>query len=555
MDIKDKTVMVLGGSGLVGMAICRKVLAQIPRQLVILALTENEINEGAGTLRREYHEIPILPVWGNIFVRTSLKDRTREELLSNPENRRILIGDVLDNLNEDILTSAYLFHLIERYHPDIIVDCINTATALAYQDIFLSSLTTIQRIEKFKAAEENAAGLIEDVEKLLCTQYVPQLIRHIQILYEATRRFKTQLYFKIGTSGTGGMGLNIPYTHSEERPSRVLLSKSSVAGAHSLLLFLMARTPDAPIIKEIKPTAVIAWKKITFGKITRHGKPIELYDCNFSETVPLDDKLHLSMDGSWKRKDDQFLEAPYIDTGENGMFSKSEFQTITTIGQMGFVTPEEIATDVMFEIMGGNTGHDIINAFDNACMGPTYRAGSMRHYALEKLAALEKEHGADSVAFELLGPPRLSKLLYEAYLLKRVGVSLNSILESDEKRIAGDIEKLLRNNAELRSKIISIGIPILTADGKHLLRGRDIKIPPFRGKNTFEITVQNIDKWAHDGWIDLREHNIRLWKDRFRKIMKDIDSINPEDTSSHHQWNREYWLGSAHEKLIRQKQQ
>ncbi len=66
------------------------------------------------------------------------------------------------------------------------------------------------------------------------------------------------MYFKVGTSGTGGMGVNIPYTHSEERPSRVLLSKTAVAGAQTLLLFLLARTPGGPLVKEIKPTAAIA---------------------------------------------------------------------------------------------------------------------------------------------------------------------------------------------------------------------------------------------------------------------------------------------------------
>ena len=83
---------------------------------------------------------------------------------------------------------------------------------------------------------------------------------------------------KIGTSGTGGMGLNIPYTHSEEKPSRVLLSKSALAGAHTLLLFLMARTPDGPITKEIKPAAAIAWKRIGYGEILRGGRPVPLYD-------------------------------------------------------------------------------------------------------------------------------------------------------------------------------------------------------------------------------------------------------------------------------------
>ena len=86
---------------------------------------------------------------------------------------------------------------------------------------------------------------------------------------------------------------------------------------------------------------------------------------------------------------------------------------------MEFVTPEEIAESVVFEIKGGNTGHDIINALDNATLAPTYRAGFMFESALRQLKALEEEHKTKSVAFEILGPPRLSKLLYEAYLLQQ----------------------------------------------------------------------------------------------------------------------------------------
>lgn len=54
-----------------------------------------------------------------------------------------------------------------------------------------------------------------------------------------------------------------------------------------------------------------------------------------------------------------------------------------------------------------NTGHDVINALDNAVMGPTYHAHAA--LGLEKLRALEERHGVRSVAFENLGPPRLSK--------------------------------------------------------------------------------------------------------------------------------------------------
>src|SRR5437773_10280288 len=107
------------------------------------------------------------------------------------------------------------------------------------------------------------------------------------------------------------------------------------------------------------------------------------------------------------------LKSVFIDTGENGLFSRGEFEAISTPGQMEFVTPEEIAETVIYEIRGGNTGHDIINALDNATLSPTYRAGYLFQSALKQIEALEKKYNTDSVAFEILGPPRLSKLLYE----------------------------------------------------------------------------------------------------------------------------------------------
>ena len=53
------------------------------------------------------------------------------------------------------------------------------------------------------------------------------------------------MYLKVGTTGTGGMGLNIPYTHSEDKPSRKLLAKNETAFGHTGLLFLLARTPNS----------------------------------------------------------------------------------------------------------------------------------------------------------------------------------------------------------------------------------------------------------------------------------------------------------------------
>jgi hypothetical protein len=545
MDIKDKTVLVLGGWGLVGSAVCKKLMEERPRRMIVTSLAEREARAAVSSLRKEYPDAPagtFVPWWGNIFVRNDLKDMPRERIMSNRRTRMMLIDDILDELSVTLLERSSLYKLLQRYKPDIVVDCVNSATAIAYQDIFQSSRQIVKILKGHVGRTRRRQELAEATEKLLCTLYVPQLIRHVQIMYRSMQKAGTKIYVKIGTSGTGGMGLNIPYTHSEERPSGVLLSKSAVAGAHTLLLFLMGRTPDAPITKEIKPTAAIAWKSIGFGEVLRHGKPIPLEDCPVSGAVALKKTLRLHMPAiAHDRK--QTLRSVFIDTGENGAFSRGEFEAISTPGQMEFVTPEEIAESTVFEIKAGNTGHDIINALDNATLAPSYRAGYMFTGALTALKKLEQEHGVDSVAFELLGPPRLSKLLYEAYLLKICFGDVRTVARTDGIVLSRRILDLIRVDDQLRSQIISIGIPILLPDGVSLVRGSRIAIPSFSGDQELPVTPQRIDRWAHDGWVDLREKNMNLWRRRLRQIIKDVEGLPEHETSSRSMYNREYWKG------------
>ena len=539
MNIQQKTVLILGAYGLVGNAVTRLIVPENPKRIIVTSLFKHEAEEHVKALKKEFPKSPkdfFIPWWGNIFVRNEFKDVNRYSILSDPKKRQILMRDIMEELTDDVLHQSSIYQLVTKHNPDIIIDCINSATGIAYQDLYTTYRTIKSTIDK-KAPYES---LVEETEKLMCTLYIPQLIRHIQILYNSMNEVNTEIYIKIGTSGTGGMGLNIPYTHSEERPSRVLLSKSSVAGAHSLLLFLMGRTPEAAITKEIKPTAAIAWRKIEYGEIKKGGKPVELVDVDFNEAVPLKDKLKLKLDKSCKKTGDT-LKAVFIDTGENGTFSRGEFEAITMQGQMEYVTPEEIAEDVIFEIKGGNTGHDIINALDNATLEPTYRAGFMQHYAIEKLHELEKKHNKESVAFELLGPPRLSKLLYEIQLLKLKYTNFPKILKEKPASLSKALFELLKTNKTLRSEILSIGIPILLPDGKSFLRGDIMKIPPFRGENELEITEDNIDLWAKDGWIDLRTENMAKWQDRIKKIIKEVETIRTDDSSSMHVRTKKYW--------------
>jgi hypothetical protein len=208
---------------------------------------------------------------------------------------------------------------------------------------------------------------------------------------------------------------------------------------------------------------------------------------------------------------------------------------------MEFVTPEEIAEAVLFEIQGRNTGHDIINALNNASLAPTYRAGFMFDAAMDAMKALEQEHQTKSIAFEILGPPRLSKLLYEAYLLQLTLGDMLSVAKTSAKGISQKLESRIREDAHLRAQIVSIGIPILLSDGKTLLRGPEIKIPPYRGENELKITAKSLEAWAHDGWIDLRTKNMERWKNRFEIIMEKVRQIPYQETSSRNMQNKAYW--------------
>jgi hypothetical protein len=448
--------------------------------------------------------------------------------LADPDRRRRLIRDIVDPLDEGILSSSFLVQLITGAAPgldgigaDAVIDCMNTATAVSYQNIYdqASSLAAL-------AASSTDSDWRSEAESLIASLSVPQLVRHVQLLYEAMRRAATVGYVKIGTSGTGGMGFNIPFTHGEEKPSRLLLSKAAMAGAQSMLTFLLARTPDGPaIVKEIKPTALIGWRQIGYGPIRRRGRDIDLYDCPPEAAVSANDAASLVPEGRFGTDCGEKLQGVYIDTGENGLYSADEFTAITAPGLMQMVTPEDVADNAVRELVGSSTGHDVVAALDAAATGPTFRGGHLRQAALERLAQLEAEHGK-AIAFEILGPPRLSKLLYEAHLLKLTMGHSDAILAAPAAELSALLEQRISDDGALRRRILSIGIPILLPDAVNLLRGPLIK-----------------SRDSYHGWVDLTPQNMQDWQQRIRAIRESAAADLDADTSS----QRDRLLGPARE--------
>lgn len=541
MEIKNSRILILGGSGLVGRTIARFLLSENPSTIIIHSKTEGETKTFLKEFRLELvaataSKRVTRPEGVPSHARNDSEDVGRDEGVAGPaEFYKIkLIGewgdlfdaDFLSPLSPKILKNSYLYKLILKHHPDIIIDAVNTATAIAYQNLFEKALLVRE------------ASTAKNVRNLLSVLYIPKLVRHIQVLYEAMRpkggQESVKLYLKIGTTGTGGMGFNIPFTHGEEKPSRMLLSKSALAGAQSQLLYLLSQTPDAPRIVELKPATSIAWGKLGNGPI----KDISVKDC----AKP----TKLKFGGIFKTGKGvvvgEKLTSTFVDSGENGLFSPEEFRALSDPSQMGFITPGEIAGLAVREIKGESTGKNVMESLEKYVLGPSKTAAAKRGEAFTTLKTLgDKE--SESPALGFLGPPRLSKLLFEGRIIKETFGSFKKYLEASasegdslpckvsplrakggadsrsqrsQSQIALKTEKEILSNTSLRRFALTAGIPILLPNGKELICVQYHKVPE-SGEDQ-KITLENIDSWARRGWIDLRIDNFKLWRERLRSF-------------------------------------
>ena len=535
----DKTVFILGGAGLVGTQIAYQVARDLrPEKIVVASLFQKEVRDLTRELRKEFPKIKFVELWGNIFVRSDFARADRYELLTSAEKRRALYEDLFGPLDAAYERSTLAVALRE-HRADVLIDCVNTASGISYQDVYTNSIEvrkTLDFIEEriedrdFKEISDNRRQIEGTFETLLLSQSIPQLIRHTQLIYRAMVEVGTRVYVKVGTTGTGGMGLNIPYTHGEDKPSAKLMSKTAIGFAHTGLMFLMARTPGGPIVKEIKPGAMIGYKKVTFQPLRHHldNTPIFVYA---PRTQRLDRELELRMPSEEFKKLGE-LEMVGVDTGENGFFARGEFEAVTSINQMEFVTPEEIASNVVLEIKGSNTGVDVIAAIDSAVMVPSYRAGYLRGSAIEAMRRLEHETNSHSIATGELGPPKLTKLLYEAHLLKTKFRTLQSVVEESSDKISEALWNYIQRNHDLRNTIISIGIPILPPEGDRLIRGPRINVPEYAGQTRLSVGENSTNEWSERGWLDLRPSNIERWQKRFRKMLRSAQTIHHQGSAA-----------------------
>ena len=72
MDVHGKTILVLGGWGLVGAAVCRRLFTERPSKIIVTSLREDEARDAVKDLQSELPDsegIEFVPWWGDIFAR------------------------------------------------------------------------------------------------------------------------------------------------------------------------------------------------------------------------------------------------------------------------------------------------------------------------------------------------------------------------------------------------------------------------------------------------------------------------------------------------------
>ncbi|MCU1231281.1 MAG: hypothetical protein JWO97_4165 [Acidobacteria bacterium] len=523
---------------MVGLQVAREAARELhPKRIVIASLREEEVREAIEFLQSEIEGVELVGAAGDIFIPQSLQGRRRADIVGDEVAYDELFHEIFAR-DADYSKSA-LHRLMEEHRPDVIVDCINTATAISYQDEFKVAEKTYALLRAIERSDDGGKlaklpELLNTVRELLISQGIPQIARHILFLHRALEQSNARIYVKVGTTGTGGMGINIPYTHSEDKPSLQLLSKSAIGFAHTGLLFLLARTPAAEdkqgaIIKEVKPGAMIGFKRVGKRHIALRGERTPAYLVSAREEA-VGASLQLRDAASYGRFEDRDVPLEIIgaDTGENGFFSIGEFQAITYPRQMEYVTPEEVARTVVLEILNASTGRDVLAAIDGAITEPSYRAGVLREHAIRAMQRLENEKRDEvlpSIAIGHLGPPKLSKLLAEAHLiLGAAGTDdIDAIRAISPASLQEKVETYLAANPRIVSQIVTIGVPMLRSrDGKQTLtRGPRVSIPPAPPDGTVvPLDAESIERFARSGWVDLRIENFELWQERLRDITK-----------------------------------
>ncbi|MFV1957994.1 MAG: hypothetical protein ACC662_01140 [Planctomycetota bacterium] len=602
LDWSKLTVLIVGGAGQTGRELCRQLEDQDVGTIVIHDLREAQAARAVSDrLAARAGGTRYVASSGDLFAPAGLgtwtfvpsdgpfervcRDVALEggaEADQRTDRLECLLDQRLGAFTPEIVRQSLIWNLVHAYRPNLVIDTINTATVLGYgADVIQSGRTIaglarnvlgaltedgggpfpLEDLARRMACHEREAGgaLDRDLASLVSTSLrmtalldTAAMIRFVQCLHALfcggadLRVPEFERYVKVHTTGLGGMGFNIRYTHGdtgEPGLSTKLLGKVCATGSLTQLLLTLGHTPGCDV-RVVVPATLVGWEEADDAVIdgpmphwTDDGveftrQPLPLVD---SETlVPCDGSASLldALRGAEERVEDlgRPLEVPYLHSGENNPYAVEDIAAITSLGQMGSITKEEVARATI-ECAEGDSRYDVLAAIDAAILLPTHTAAVARDRTLRRARATcrtPEGYTLPSVSLGNLGP-RTTKLLYEIEILRARYETVGRLV-----REATEMDMVLRacsyvledpEGALLRRQILSLGIPIFLRRGpghSGLLLGKRLLFPNPRDPAGLARPLDPEDpvvrKWMDTGWIDLTGPRMRWWLERFGEV-------------------------------------
>lgn len=488
-----KTILIIG-TGQIGKAILKKIVLQEPNKIIIHNLTKTESQEVVEKYKKAYKNIEFIESYGNIFLPYKLKNLSNKDLYDKSDE---IINYFYSEFNEDVLKKSTIYKLLEKYKPELVIDAINTATVLG------SSYNPEKKLKEYKKNIENCCKMI------MIDDFTSKLISFVYSLKYSMEKFDTKKYIKVSTTGLGGMGLNMPYTHGDNPKmnlSCALMGKISASGVLHQLLWNLSHTIGINISIVIPATFVgydfVKNEPIETDKgLLKRSKMVKPYTLKEGNIL----KYNVG-------NEDYYLEFPVVRAGENHVYSKDELKVLTSIGQMEAISKEEVASAVISDVFGSSK-NNILETMDQTMLKPTYLGNEMIRDISNKIDKMQKCNAG--IATGNLGIT-LSKHLYELYFIKLSVKNIKSLEKISVEEITKKINQII--DKDLITEIISLGIPIINEDNKVYIGSYSLS--PAADED-LTVNESNINKWAKVGWVDLRRENIEKWINIIKYVWSD----------------------------------
>lgn len=386
------------GTGQIGKAILKELVKQTPKKIIIHNLTQKESEQLLEEYSPLYPEIEFISSYGNIFLPYELKDVENNQLHKHSET---IINYFYNEITGDILSKSTIYSLVKEHKPDLIVDAINSATVLgnAYDPEYRK--------------EHYSQNPTECCQSIMVDDFITKIINFVSSLKYSIEQFDVKKYVKVSTTGIGGMGMNMPYTHGDNPKinlSLAIMGKISASGVLHQLLWNLSHT-NGMNISLIIPGTFVGYDSLKLEAIETDKGLLKKRNISPQTKIEFGQELKYNYNVS-----DEYLQFPVIRAGENHVYSIAELNVLTAIGQMEAITKEEVARATVDCILGNND-KNIFSSMDNAMLSPTYSGREMICDINKKFKKLNSV--VQGVATGNLGVTT-SKLLYELYI--RMGI-------------------------------------------------------------------------------------------------------------------------------------